>query len=176
MITAIGLLGGLALVFGLLLGYASVHLQIGEDPKINQADNILPQHQCGKCGYVGCRPYAKAIVRKEAEIDQCPPSGEIGRLALASLLSHDAKPLNVTSSETHIKALAEIREPDCIGCGLCLQACPVDAILGAPKFLHTVIAQECTGCGLCIAPCPVDCIEMTPISLTVSTWKWPYPE
>ncbi len=176
MITTIGVLGGLGLIFGLLLGYAGVRFKIGENHKIAQADKMLPQQQCKKCGYAGCRPYAEAIVKREAEINLCLPSGELGKLALAYLLDHDAKPLNGKYSEESPKALAEINELACIGCTLCVQACPVDAILGAPKYMHTVIAQECTGCELCIAPCPVNCVEMIPVPQTVSTWKWPYPE
>ncbi len=172
--TAIGLLAGLALIFGLLLGYASVRFKVEGDPIVDKIDAILPQQQCGKCGYPGCRPYAEAIANGEAEINLCPPGGEVGMLALAKLLDREPKPLNVENIEP-AKKVAVIDEKTCIGCTLCIQACPVDAILGGPKLMHTVIAQECTGCELCVAPCPVDCIKMVPLPHTITTWKWPYP-
>lgn len=174
-ITAIGVLGVLALLFGLLLGYATVRFHVSGDPVVDQIDAILPQQQCGKCGYPGCRPYAEAIAKGEADINQCPPGGEVGILALANLLDREPKPFNAEHSLEKLHLLARIDESICIGCTLCIQACPVDAILGAPKQMHTVIAQECTGCELCVAPCPVNCIEMIPVPKTVNTWKWPYP-
>jgi len=172
--TAIALLAGLALIFGLLLGYASVRFKVEGDPIVDQIDAILPQQQCGKCNYPGCRPYAEAIANGDAEINQCPPGGEAGMLALANLLDREPKPLSVELSEP-AKMVAVIEEKTCIGCTLCIQACPVDAILGGPKLMHTVIAQECTGCDLCVAPCPVDCIKMIPVPQAVNTWKWPNP-
>jgi electron transport complex protein RnfB len=174
-ITAIGTLGGLALLFGLLLGYAAVRFKIEGDPVVDQTDIILPQQQCGKCGYPGCRTYAEAIVKEEEEINLCPPGGEAAMLALADLLDREPKPLNINGMEETLSLLAVIDESTCIGCTLCIQACPVDAILGAPKQMHTVIAQECTGCELCVAPCPVNCINMVSIPQAVDTWKWPYP-
>lgn len=175
MMTAIALLAGLALIFGLLLGYSSVRFKVEGDPVVDQIDAILPQQQCGKCGYPGCRPYAEAIANGEAEINQCPPGGEAGMLALANLLDREPKPLSVEHSVEPTKMVAVIDEKTCIGCTLCIQACPVDAILGGSKLMHTVIAQECTGCELCVAPCPVDCIKMIPVPQAVNTWKWPYP-
>jgi len=174
-IAAVGMLGGLALIFGLLLGYVAVRFKVEGDPVVDKIDTILPQQQCGKCGYPGCRRYAEAIANGEADINQCPPGGEVGMLALASLLDREPKPLNTDYGVETPEMLAVIDEPTCIGCTLCIQACPVDAILGAPKHMHTVIAQECTGCELCIAPCPVDCIKMVSVAETVTSWKWPYP-
>jgi len=127
-------------------------------------DAFLPQTQCTKCGYPGCRPYAEAIARGEADIDQCPPGGEAGVIRLAALLGIPGKALNPAHGSEQPRAAAFIRETMCIGCTLCIQACPVDAIVGAPKQMHTVLIGECTGCELCVAPCPVDCIDILALS------------
>jgi electron transport complex protein RnfB len=127
---------------------------------IDHINSLLPQTQCGKCGYQGCRPYAEAIAAGAAEINRCPPGGEEGILALANFLGVAPRPLDPACGEHKARAVAVIVEEDCIGCAKCLAACPVDAIVGAAKQMHTVIAFECTGCELCIAPCPVDCIVM----------------
>lgn len=177
MLTAILAFGGLAAVFGIALGAASVRYKVEGDPLVDQIDAILPQTQCGQCSYPGCRPYAEAIARDEADINQCPPGGEDGIIALAELLGREPKPLNPENgSETPDKLLAVIDEDVCIGCTLCIQACPVDAIVGANKQMHTVIESECTGCELCVEPCPVDCIDMVPVKPTVKTWTWPAPD
>lgn len=126
----------------------------------NRIEALLPQTQCRRCGYDGCRPYAEAVAADEADIDQCPPGGEDTVIMLAGLLGRAPKPLNTAYGEHKPPLRAIIDEQACIGCTKCIQACPVDAILGAPKLMHTVIAAECTGCELCIRPCPVDCIEM----------------
>lgn len=127
---------------------------------IEKINALLPQTQCGQCGFNGCRPYAEAIAAGLADINQCPPSGDEGIAELALLLGVEAKPLNPQFGEHKPKSVAFIIEQDCIGCVKCLVVCPVDAILGTAKWMHTVIAAECTGCELCIAPCPVDCIVM----------------
>lgn len=125
-------------------------------PSIEEVDRLLPQTQCGKCGHPGCRPYAKALLEGEP-VNRCPPGGDATVAALAALLDRPILPLR----EPHeLPRLAVIREAECIGCTKCIQACPVDAILGAPKRMHTVLTSECTGCELCVAPCPVDCIDM----------------
>ena len=129
---------------------------------VDRIDAILPQTQCRKCGYPGCRPYAEAIANHEADINQCPPGGEEGIRELADLLGVEFKPFG---ADIILKppSVARIDENLCIGCTLCLQACPVDAIAGASKLMHTIIAPLCTGCELCVAPCPVDCISMLPL-------------
>jgi electron transport complex protein RnfB len=127
---------------------------------IDRINALLPQTQCGQCSFQGCRPYAEAIASGAADINQCPPGGDEGIRDLAGLLSIPAKPLNTQFGLHKPASVAFIIEEDCIGCTKCIAACPVDAILGASKFMHTVIASECTGCELCIAPCPVDCIVM----------------
>lgn len=127
-------------------------------------DALLPQTQCTQCGYDGCRPYAEAIARGEADIDQCPPGGDAGIAKLAALLDRAVKPLNPAHGEHRPPQVACIDEALCIGCVKCIHACPVDAIVGASKFMHTVIAAWCTGCELCIPPCPVDCISLAPVA------------
>jgi len=133
-----------------------------EDALASRIDRLLPQTQCGQCGFPGCKPYARALARDEADIDQCPPGGKAGVLALAELLGREPKPLNPQNGIEKPKVLALIREEECIGCTKCIQACPVDAIIGAPKLMHTVLADLCTGCELCVPPCPVDCIDLVP--------------
>lgn len=163
---------GLAIAIGAVLGWASLRFRVEGDPLVERIDAVLPQTQCGQCGFPGCKPYATAIAAGEADINQCPPGGEDGVKKLAELLGVEPKPLN---AEPRPKAVAVIDENTCIGCTLCIQACPVDAILGSAKHMHTVISSECTGCELCLAPCPVDCISMQALPETVSTWKWKYP-
>ena len=125
-------------------------------------DALLPQTQCTKCGYPACTPYAEAIARGEAEINQCPPGGDSGIRKLAALLDRKYLPLNPRNGIEQPRRVAVIDEARCIGCTLCIQACPVDAIVGAAKLMHTVVTELCSGCDLCVAPCPVDCIEMLP--------------
>jgi electron transport complex protein RnfB len=161
--------------FGLVLGFSSIRFKVEGDPLVDKIDAVLPQTQCGQCGFPGCRPYAEAIAKGEAEINQCPPGGEEGVKALADLLGVEPKPLNAEHGPEKPKSVALIDEQKCIGCTLCIQACPVDAILGAPKLMHTVIESECTGCELCVAPCPVDCIHLEPIKESLATWQWPEP-
>ena len=128
-----------------------------------QVDALLPQTQCEQCGYHGCRPYADAIVRGKAQINQCPPGGAAGIAKLAALLQRPALPLNPEHGVEKPRMLARIVEADCIGCTKCIQACPVDAIIGASKLMHVVLADDCTGCELCVPACPVDCIELVPM-------------
>ena len=123
-------------------------------------DALLPQTQCTKCGYNGCRPYADAIASGDADINQCPPGGAAGMRKLARLLGRPEKPLNPANGVEQPRTAAVIDESRCIGCMLCIKACPVDAIVGAAKRMHTVLTASCTGCGLCLPPCPVDCIDM----------------
>jgi electron transport complex protein RnfB len=129
---------------------------------IARIDALLPQTQCTRCGYPACRPYAEAIASGEAEINRCPPGGAAGIRTLASLLARAELPLDPECGEEAPMRLAYIREDECIGCVKCIQACPVDAIVGASKRMHTVIAERCTGCELCLPPCPVDCIDLVP--------------
>ena len=164
-----------AVILGAALGWASMRFKVEGDPLVDKIDAILPQTQCGQCGHPGCRPYATAIAKGEADINQCPPGGEEGIHKLADLLGREFKPLNAENGVEKPKSVALIDEATCIGCTLCIQACPVDAIVGAAKQMHTVVAPLCTGCELCLPPCPVNCITMEPVGETVETWKWKYP-
>ena len=176
MLAALLALVGLGLVFGALLGFAAVRFRTEGNPIVEQINDILPQTQCGQCGYPGCRPYAEAIANSDEAINKCPPGGEAGIQALADLLDVEAIPLDEEHGEESVKSVAFIREAECIGCTKCVQACPVDAILGAAKQMHTVITSECTGCDLCVEPCPVDCIDMVPEEVTLQNWHWQLPD
>ena len=175
MLTAIITISLLSVLFGLLLGSSAIRLHVEGDPIVDQIDSLLPQTQCGHCGYAGCRPYAEAIAEGE-EANKCPPGGEVTMIALSELLGRDPVSLEDQEAAEKPKAVAFIVEEECIGCTLCIQACPVDAILGAAKSMHTVIIDECTGCELCIPPCPVECIHMHPVEETITNWKWPFPQ
>ena len=131
---------------------------------VTRIDALLPQTQCTRCGYPTCRAYAEAIAANRADIDRCPPGGAEGIAAMAALLGVAPKPLDPSTGVEGPPLVAVIDEDICIGCTKCIQACPVDAIVGAGKRMHTVIAAECTGCELCVAPCPVDCIDLVPVS------------
>lgn len=164
----------LLLAFACLIGLAAAlwwTLQLSREAtittteRIDRIDELLPQTQCGQCGYPGCRPYAEAIANGE-RINRCPPGGDRTIAELATLLHTPALPLDVDTPPP-ARAVAFIREGECIGCTKCIQACPVDAIVGAAKLMHTVIAAECTGCDLCVEPCPVDCIEMRPVAFAL---------
>jgi electron transport complex protein RnfB len=142
----------------------------------DRIEDALPQTQCTKCGYAGCRPYAEAIAAGAAEINQCPPGGAEGIARLSLVTGRKVIPLNPVNGFERPRAVAFIDEALCIGCTLCIQACPVDAILGAAKQMHTIIPELCTGCDLCVAPCPVDCIVMYPVTETTGWDAWSQPE
>jgi electron transport complex protein RnfB len=151
-------IGLIALFAGLGLGYASRRLPHDADDLVERVDGLLPQTQCARCGYPGCRPYAAAIVSDEAAINLCPPGGDDTVRRLAELLGRDIVPIAEATPES--RKVAIIDETLCIGCMHCRNACPVDAIVGAQQLMHAVIESECTGCELCVTPCPVDCISM----------------
>ncbi len=138
----------------------------------DKIEDLLPQTQCTKCGYPACRPYAQAIAAGTADINQCPPGGIEGVRRLANLLDRAVIPINPANGSERQRPLAVIDEAICIGCTLCIQACPVDAIMGAAKQMHTVINELCTGCDLCVAPCPVDCISMVPVTEPTGWQAW----
>ncbi len=176
MLTVIITLGVVAVIFGLILGYSAIRFKVEGDPVVDQIDAILPQTQCGQCTYPGCRGYAEAIAKGEADINQCPPGGETTIIALAKLLDVEVKPLNGEHGEEKLyPTVVQIDEQSCIGCTLCIQACPVDAIIGAAKQMHTVVETVCTGCNLCIPPCPVDCIHIIEVKPTVRNWVAAFP-
>ena len=172
MTTTLAIMALGAIVLGAALGYASIRFKVEGDPLVEKIEAILPQTQCGQCSYPGCKPYAAAISAGEADINLCPPGGMDGVRKLADLLGREVKPLE---AEEKPKQVAIIDEQTCIGCTLCIQACPVDAIVGAAKQMHTVVEPLCTGCELCVKPCPVECIHMLPINENLDNWKWKYP-
>ncbi|MFK7861920.1 MAG: electron transport complex subunit RsxB [Granulosicoccus sp.] len=150
-------------------------VELPDDQLIEEVNRRLPQTQCAQCGHPGCRPYATAIINENAPINQCPPGGDSLIEELATLLGTDVLPMDSEKGQTKPAQLAMIIEPDCIGCTLCIAACPVDAIVGASRLMHTVIADQCTGCELCLPPCPVDCIELHRVELPLHRWQWPKP-
>ncbi len=159
----------LALVVGLaawsasrLAGASQANTPPPSSSLADRLDQLLPQTQCRQCLFDGCRPYAEAMARGEADINRCPPGGDATITALARELGRTPIPLNPAHGVHGPLRLARIDESRCIGCRLCIKACPVDAIVGAPKLMHTVIATDCTGCELCLPPCPVDCIDLGP--------------
>jgi len=160
MLIAVATIATIALLAGLALSYAYRQLPVKDGDLVERVNELLPQTQCAQCGYPGCRPYAVALVAGEAEINLCPPGGDSTIRRLAALLGRDPLPLGRRVDP----AVAVIDESRCIGCMHCRNACPVDAIVGAHQFMHTVIEAECTGCELCVAPCPVDCIAMRPLT------------
>ena len=175
-LAALVALVGLSILFGALLGFAAEKFKVVGDPIVEQIDELLPQTQCGQCGFPGCRPYAESIAAGDV-INKCPPGGQSTINAIANLLDVPAPELDAEHGvESEVKTVAYIREDECIGCTKCIQACPVDAILGAAKLMHTVIADECTGCDLCVEPCPVDCIDMLPLTEGLKQWHWPAPQ
>ena len=162
----------LALIFGAILGFSSVKLKVEADPIVEKIDAILPQSQCGQCGYPGCKPYAEAIANGDV-ITKCIPGGRPTVIKIAELLG-------VEPPETHDLAedptpkVAFIDENTCIGCTKCTQACPVDAIIGSNKLMHTIIPDLCTGCELCVEPCPTSCISMIKVEKNIDTWDWKF--
>jgi electron transport complex protein RnfB len=162
--SAVLVLAGLAALIGTGLALAAAALPARTDSLAERIDVLLPQQQCARCGYPGCRPYAEAIATGEADINQCAPGGDDTIEQLATLLQREPLPLNEAFGQAGPQRVALIDEDLCIGCARCLEACPVDAILGAHRYMHTVIAERCTGCELCLPPCPVDCISLPVVS------------
>lgn len=171
--TAVLVFSLLGLVSGLILGFAAYRFRTKEDPLASTIDSLLPQSQCGQCGYPGCKPYADAVANNGEVINKCIPGGEAVMLKIAETLGVEPQSMDEeTAQDAAIRKVAFIDEDNCIGCTKCIQACPVDAIIGTNKALHTVVTDLCTGCDLCLPPCPTDCITMIPIQPTTSTWKW----
>ncbi len=173
MVAALLTLALMSLLIGIVLLWLGQRFQPDENSVVEQINAVLPQTQCAQCGYPGCRPYAQAIAAGDADINQCPPGGQAGVQALADLLGTEARPLDEARGLHKPPIVALIDEDRCIGCTLCIQACPVDAIIGAARQMHTVIADECTGCELCLAPCPVDCIDL--VNRPEPFYVWPAP-
>jgi len=161
---AVLIMTGVAAAIGMALWLADRYLPQHTDSPLEQLNSLLPNTQCGQCGFPGCRPYAQAVLSGEAEINQCAPGGDATVAAIARLLGKSTAKIDPAYGVYMPGRVAVIDEPACIGCALCLDACPVDAIVGAHRYTHSVISSECTGCELCLPPCPVDCIRITPIS------------
>ena len=169
MITGTLVLSGIALVLAIGLVLCSRYMAQSEDSVVDEVERILPRIQCAQCGYPGCKPYAAAIVADAAPLNLCPPGGEATVRRLAKFLGRDSvhleKPVAIAGLagvQANLDDTAVIDEELCIGCNLCLRACPVDAIVGVQQMMHTVISDHCTGCALCLPPCPVDCISLAP--------------
>lgn len=159
-LTAVVIMSTIALLIGVAIWLAGDRLPQNPESPVERVNALLPQTQCAQCGFPGCRPYAEAIVDGRADIDRCAPGGDATVAALASLLGRSAGSVNPEYGQYEPAVVAVIDEDACIGCALCIAACPVDAILGAHRYTHTVIRSECTGCKLCLPPCPVDCIRI----------------
>ncbi|MGV7208782.1 electron transport complex subunit RsxB [Oxalobacteraceae bacterium A2-2] len=155
-----------------VLPFSAPTVPVSDKPFADRIEDLLPQTQCTKCGYDGCRPYAQAIAAGQAQINQCPPGGMEGVRRLSALTGHPVIPINPVNGLERPRAVAYIDEDLCIGCTLCIQACPVDAIVGAAKLMHTVVPALCTGCDLCVQPCPVDCIVMYPVTEATGWDAW----
>ncbi|GKT11582.1 MAG: Na+-translocating ferredoxin:NAD+ oxidoreductase subunit B [Thiomicrorhabdus sp.] len=175
MLAAIIIFIGLSLLFGLLLGYAAIRFKVEGNPIAEQIDKVLPQTQCGQCGFPGCKPYAEALSKEETEVNLCTPGGNEVMILISEITGLEPKEMDAEDTEVKPKETAYIDEDVCIGCVLCIKECPVDAILGATKLMHTVIQDECTGCEKCVPVCPVDCIDMLPAKSSVENWAWPDP-
>ncbi len=170
---AIASISVLGLVFGIILGYASRRFAVEDDPVVEKIDELLPQSQCGQCGYPRCRPYAEAVGVQGERSTAARRVAKRSCLKSAALLNVDPQPVDGDEqAQEPVRALAVIDEANCIGCTKCIQACPVDAIVGATRAMHTVVADLCTGCNLCVAPCPTQCIELRPVETTTENWKW----
>jgi electron transport complex protein RnfB len=171
----------LIIIIGSVLAWLYIARVTSRKPEVRNSnlvykiDSLLPQTQCGDCGYAGCLPYAQAIVSNEADINQCHPGGEKTVELIAELLARDRKVLSNEHAIHQQGMVAIIDENECIGCVKCIKACPVDAIIGAAKQMHTVLPRSCTGCSLCIDPCPVDCISMVPAQIRIKEWIWTKP-
>lgn len=174
LVSALVAMSGLSLLFGGVLGYASSRFRVDGDPLIDEVDDLLPQSQCGQCGFPGCRPYAEAVVNQTAAISQCPAGGQTVIKSIASLLGVEPPTAN-DSGLSQGRLLAYIDETDCHGCGKCMRICPFDAIIGTSRQLHTVFRDECTGCGLCLPVCDTACISMQPAPVTTQNWLWHQP-
>lgn len=172
MFEAIIILTLLGLTLGILLGAAADFFAVEGNPLEGEIEAMLPGSQCGQCGYPGCTPAASALVKGEADITLCPPGGRSLAQALAEKLGVSA---DLSSMQDQQPMLARIREDLCIGCTKCFKRCPTDAIIGAPKQMHSVISDACTGCEKCFDVCPTECIEMRPIPMTLQNWYWPKP-
>ena len=173
MIAAIVSLTIMGLAIGFSLGFAAKRFKVEADPLVDEIESLLPSSNCGQCGYPGCAPAAEALAKGDALVTLCPPGGRALAEALADKLGVEA---DLSEMEDRGPMLAFVKEATCIGCTRCFKACPTDAIVGAPKMLHTVIESACTGCGACVDICPTECLVLNEVPETLSNWRWPKPE
>lgn len=173
MIAAIVSLTALGLTIGYSLGFVARRFKVEQDPLVNEIEAMLPASNCGQCGFPGCGQAAQALVRGDALVTLCPPGGRALAEELAAKLGVSA---DLSGMEDKGTMLAFVKEATCIGCTRCFKACPTDAIVGAPKMIHTVIANACTGCSACVDVCPTECLEVREVPQTLSTWRWPKPD
>ena len=172
MIIAITSLSLLGLSLGLLLGLAGRYLKVEQDPIVDEIAAMMPGSQCGQCGFPGCQPAAEALASGSAPVTLCPPGGRVLAEELAAKLGVTVDLSGMADDEP---AMAAVSESTCIGCTRCFKVCPTDAIMGAPKQIHSVFKEACTGCKACVEVCPTECLQMHPIPLTLGTWGWPKP-
>lgn len=173
MIAAIVSLTILGLSIGFSLGFVAKRFKVEKDPLVDEIEAMLPASNCGQCGFPGCGQAAEAVVKGDAPVTFCPPGGRALAEELAAKLGVDA---DLSEMEDKGPMLAVVREATCVGCTRCFKACPTDAIVGAPKMLHTVISNACTGCGACVDVCPTECLVMEAVPETLSNWRWPKPQ
>lgn len=172
MIAAVVSLTMMGMGIGFLLGFAAKHFRVETNPLVEEINSLLPASNCGQCGYPGCSSAAEALVKGDALVTLCPPGGKLLAEQIADRLGVEA---NLSNMEDKGPLLAFVREETCVGCTRCFKACPTDAIIGAPKMLHTVIPSACTGCGACVDICPTECLVLNEIPETLSTWRWHKP-
>jgi electron transport complex protein RnfB len=163
----------LGLSLGYLLGAAARYLKVESNPLIDQIEQLMPGSQCGQCGYPGCRPAAEALVSGDALVTLCPPGGRALAEQLATLLSVE---IDLSTVKETGPMVARIDESNCIGCARCYKVCPTDALVGAPKQIHAVVADACIACAKCVDVCPTECLGMHPVNVTLRNWKWPRPQ
>lgn len=166
-------LGALGLGLGFLLGAASRYFKVEDNPLIDEIERMMPGSQCGQCAYPGCRPAAEALVAGEAPPTLCPPGGKALAEQLANKLSIE---LDLSGIQDQVPLVARVDEDDCIGCARCIKLCPTDALVGAPKMIHAVVADACIACAKCVEVCPTECLRMHPVKTTLRSWRWPKPE
>lgn len=166
-------LAALGMSLGFLLGAAARYFKVEENPLIDEIERMMPGSQCGQCAYPGCRPAAEALVAGEAPPTLCPPGGKALAEQLANKLSLE---LDLSSLQDQTPLVARVDEADCIGCARCIKLCPTDALVGAPKMIHAVVADACIACAKCIDVCPTECLRMHPVKTTLRSWRWPKPE
>lgn len=172
-VSAIVSLTSLGLCLGLLLAVAARYLKVESSPVVDQLEALMPGSQCGQCGYPGCRPAAEALLAGEAPVTLCPPGGSALAEQIAGILGVE---IDLSSVEDPELLVAKVSEDTCTGCTRCFKVCPTDAIVGAPKQIHAVVADACVACRKCVDVCPTECLQMHPVEVTLKNWRWHKPD